>query len=342
MTVGDSRAVKRCWRRGALVWLLVAVVLSGCGGGGDDRKVVAGGTSTISTAAGDVTTTVAASTPTGRATAGGATSRTGGGAGAGTPTSDPSSAPGSSPLGRRDVPSPGVVAQFEEKGIGDPPCQNLPTAGSRAVEVWPSAGEGVRLGEFIFICVPGFTPFTPVDVWLTFPDGRVEQRVANEFLEDPYNKENGIAFLHWFTVPGHPLGRYQLTASKAGEKASGEFVLVPAERETITVFPDDLVSTATGRPGKTFNIGFVGFRPNAHIDFLIFHQPRRGGTYTFVTGLSTQADGAGQTVYRLATSSGDVTGRYCVLLPHQVPRPDADLDGHPCSTYFGDWFELTG
>jgi hypothetical protein len=258
-------------------------------------------------------------------------------------TSTSGTRPGSL-LARKDVPPSGVAAQFvATSGAGAGPCFRLPMA-SRAlvVQYAPLGGSGATESVMhAMLCFAGFLPGKPVDVSVNLPDGTRKSFAvpalpeAKTWSADEQGKYEWSPSLHWYVQPGDPMGDYSVNGSQDGTQITGGFAVRPVQGEHIYVIPRELKPGVSGRPGTTFIVGLLGFRPNAPITFYIYRRLTQPGRpmVGFVTSMTTQANGAGQLRYELVTSSSDPPGTYCVVLPERARNPDPLGDGACVDSY---------
>ncbi|MGI9021797.1 MAG: hypothetical protein ACR2HV_00920 [Acidimicrobiales bacterium] len=216
-------------------------------------------------------------------------------------------------LKRKDVPAAGVAEQLSFEQTGDPPCSGPEPDGPVVTIFSDTAEPTVVMGRYFDICFPGFVPDQAVVAECTFPDGTTQERRVDDFsLVGPDGA--GIAYIFWYTAPGQPLGRYEISATQGRLRATGAFVVERATRERLQVIPpeqptsDDQLPPVQARRGTSIPVALAGFAPRSSASLNLYHD----GDY--VTTVTAGVDDTGQTLYQLATEPDDPSGTYCVVL----------------------------
>lgn len=186
----------------------------------------------------------------------------------------------------------------------------------------------VIMARFFDVCFPGFTPGEPVSVSVRFPNGTTQTYAAKDFSETGPGGA-AIAYLFWYTVPGQPLGRYDITATQGGLEATGAFVLKPAIEERLQIVPLDGFASGgqlEAKRGTSIPIALAGFRADESAVLNLYHDGR------YLTAVDVTVDPSGQALYQFATTPNDPVGSYCVVLS-SAPEPGCG--------WFGNMFGLT-
>lgn len=318
------------FRVGPVSAVVLALVAVSCGGG--DKGALSTSSNGGATPAAPTTTTdgrgtVAATSSTGVRQN---TSTTVEGSAGNTTSSSPpgqqgaggSSGGGSTLLQRRDAPPPGVAGQFAPRaGAGSYPCMER---GSRPTGIVVASGSVSGYGA---LCFDGFALNLPIDVRVDFPNGRTNRYVVPADPGSGPGPFDDSPVFRWYVQPGDPPGNYTVAGTQQTARATGTFTVTPVTERRIFIVPADQIPPAEGRRGTTFVATIFGFPPNAPIEFYLYGQPPGTETAAFVTIVRTQADGAGQRRFELATSAADPVGRYCVVLPDRARSPDPGGDG---------------
>jgi len=122
-----------------------------------------------------------------------------------------------------------------------------------------------------------------------------------------FNSPEGVPFLTWTSVPGDPLGNYEVSATQGTLKGTGRFGVSAASTPRMVG-----IEPSSGPPGTTFRFGIAGFAPNSVVD-LYLYRAEGNGSYRYLTKVPVTMDGLGQTVFSFPTARDDPKGSYCML-----------------------------
>ena len=281
-----GRAAVSGSRRFSGTALVLLGLLSGCGGAGVEQASNRGQATTSAS--------VGASTTVASVTNG--------------PTSPPTGPTTTlSPLQRRDAPPEGVKAQFEFFQEGDGACVGLDESKPAAVVDFPKP----EIAMTFIICFPGFTHNQPVQADVRLPDGKVRKITASFF-----NTPEGVPYASWTSVPGDPLGTYQVSASQGTRQGTGTFTVAAASTpRTVGIEP------TSGAPGTAFRFALAGFGAGSVVD-LYLYRGEGNGIYRYLTTVTVTMDGNGQTILNFPTRADDPKGSYCFVRRGPKAAPD--------------------
>lgn len=262
--------------------LALLLVLTACGGGTEDEEAESGTSTTTDPAVSTSSNAVSQTTSTELAAVG-------------------------SPLQRRDVPPEGVKAQFQYFQEGDGSCIGVDKS-KLAVVVEFNQPE---VATSFTMCFAGFTPNQPVQAHVRLPDGKV-RRISSESFSVP----EGVPWASWTSVPGDPLGTYEVTATQGSLTGRGSFTVSAASSPNLVA-----IEPSFGPAGSAFRFALAGFPPNRNLDLYLYRQSA-AGTYEFLTTLSPRMDGKGETILTVQTAPDDPPGVYCLLRRGPKAAPD--------------------
>jgi hypothetical protein len=155
------------------------------------------------------------------------------------------------------------------------------------------------------ICFPGFKPHQPVQAEVRLPDGSSRRMKVQD-----YSIDEGVPNWYWHSLPGDPVGVYEVSASQASLRGTGSFTVARASIPYLNVAPRN-----DGPPGTTFSLAMAGFTPNAEETLYLYHQSYddNDSVYRYLTSLTLRMDGNGELLYFIPTSSDDRHGAYCFV-----------------------------
>ena len=217
------------------------------------------------------------------------------------------SGPAGALLKRRDAPPEGVKAQFEFFQEGDGACFGLDESKPAAVVDFPKP----EIAMTFVVCFPGFAANQPVEADVRLPDGKVRRITATSF-----NSPDGLPFVSWTSVPGDPLGKYEVAATQGARKGTGTFTVSAASTPRMVA-----IEPSRGAPGTTFRFGLAGFVARSTVD-LHLYRSEGNGTHSYLTTVPAVMDGQGQTILSIPTASDDPKGSYCILRRGPRAAPD--------------------
>jgi hypothetical protein len=185
--------------------------------------------------------------------------------------------------------------------------------------------EVVEVAQPIQLCLWRFRSDAPVQVTVSYPDGRVAV-------------SSGTAYVNWAAVPGDPLGDYQVTAVQGQLRALGTVRVVDATERRLLVVGNGVDEQAYQRfeRGQTIQVAIGGYRPWSGVQLLVYHTPegrlQRGGPplLEFRTWVQLRTDGQGGSTYSLRTAAGDPSGCYGL---DTLPEPQTTLRGEESHLY---------
>src|SRR5206468_1149270 len=120
--------------------------------------------------------------------------------------------------------------------------------------------------------------------------------------------------LFWYSLPGDPLGTYQITASQGDLQVVSPFTEEATPRPVLLVEPPQgqLTLPLAFVAGSTFAVGLAGFKPGATVGVYVYMESQPG-PYTFLTALSVPVNTAGQALFQFVTGVDDALGNYCLV-----------------------------
>lgn len=313
--MGVSAARRQIHLAPAITSGLVAAgfVLVACGGptvqaGRGSTSTTLGTPSTTAAPLGDPTTTV--TTLAGSTTSPPTTTK---------PATTKKATPG--PLAQRDAPLGGAGDQVSfVQGAGDPPaCSEIDTTVSPAIVADANYGGPLSIASHSILCFPGFTNRAPVEAVITSPNGTTTRRSVT-------TSEGDVVYMVLLGRPGDQLGRYAVTATQGGARATGGFtVQVATQRQGIVLGSDSRSTTPRTeasfvyqpeeRVGATLDVVLAGFAANQQVT-MKFYRAKDGPGDDGLTGehrarVTIRVNGRGEAVYVLDTR-GAQRGNYLI------------------------------
>ena len=216
---------------------------------------------------------------------------------------------GSTPglLKRRDAPPEGVKAQFEFFQEGDGSCFGLDESKPAAVVDFPKP----EIAMTFVVCFPGFAANQPVQADFRLPDGKGRRITATSF-----NSPGGLPFVAWTSVPGDPVGRYEVAATQGARTGTGTFTVSAASAPRMVA-----IEPSGGPPGTAFRFGLAGFVARSVVELYLYRSVGNGA-HTYLTTAKAVMDDQGQTILSIPTAADDPKGSYCLIRRGPKAAPD--------------------
>jgi hypothetical protein len=186
----------------------------------------------------------------------------------------------------------------------------------------------VEVAQPIQLCLWRFRSDAPVQVTVSYPDGRVAV-------------SSGTSYVNWAAVPGDPLGDYQVTAVQGQLRALGTVRVVAATQRRLLVVGNGVDEQAYQRfdRGQTIQVAIAGYQARSGVQLIVYHTPERRLQWSplppleFRTWAQLRTDAQGGSTYSLRTAAGDPKGCYGL---DTRPEPETTLRaeeslllGHP-------------
>jgi hypothetical protein len=245
-----------------------------------------------------------------------------------------------SPLKQHDALPAGVEAVMAQfiGGAGGGTCQDLDAPHQPAVSLQSTWGgpmiDAVVVGEPVLVCFLYFQAGATIQWQLTAPDGSNDQHTFCFLCEAGESGPGNYADLQdWESIPGDPVGSYQIAATQGDTKVTATFTLQHGSQPLFRVL--DKAVLGVKPVGSTIHIVLAGFQAHQRVNLLLYYEPEGAGQGKYITSVPVGTDATGEMVYPLHTQPGDPKGCYVVRT-----QPSVDLRELPYDATTTDVFCL--